>query len=63
MRKSKSGNPDSLPFIWAFQNDDSVIYFQDQYYRVRLLSPRRLELYSDQRFGGVSTRYTIVLTH
>jgi hypothetical protein len=61
--KSRNGNPDSLPFMWAFQNDDSTIYFQDQYYKVRTLSPKRLEIYADQRFGGVSTRYTIVFIH
>jgi hypothetical protein len=60
--KSKNSNPDSLPFIWAFQNNDSVIYFQDQYYKVRVLSHDRLELYSDQHFGGVNTRYTVILT-
>src|ERR1700722_2189825 len=61
--KSRNGNPDSLPFIWAFQNGDSTIYFQDQYYKVRTLSPKRLEIYADQRFGGVNTRYTIVFIH
>ncbi|HEX3934116.1 MAG TPA: hypothetical protein VHW43_05520, partial [Puia sp.] len=25
-RKSRNGNPDSLPFIWAFQSGDSTIY-------------------------------------
>jgi hypothetical protein len=59
-RRSKSGNPDSLPFIWALQND-SIIYFQDQYYKVRVLTPHRLEIYADQKFGNTSTRYTIVL--
>jgi len=58
--RSKTGNPDSLPFIWALQSD-SVFYFQDQYYKVRVLTPRRLEIYADQKFGGVSTRYTIIL--
>jgi hypothetical protein len=58
--RSRAGNPDSLPFIWAFSND-STIYFQDQYYKVRLLTPQRLEIYADQKFGGTSTRYTIVL--
>ena len=58
--RSKAGNPDSLPFIWALQND-SVFYFQDQYYKVRVLTPRRLEIYADQKFGRVSTRYTIIL--
>src|ERR1700748_3328735 len=28
--KGKQGSPDSLPFIWAFQNNDSTIYFQNQ---------------------------------
>jgi hypothetical protein len=60
--KSRNGNPDSLPFMWSFQND-STIYFQDQYYKVKVLSRQRLELYADQRFGGINTRYIIVLKH
>lgn len=61
--KGKQGSPDSLPFIWAFQNNDSTIYFQNQYYKVRTLNKHRLEMYADQKFGGVNTRYTIVLSH
>jgi hypothetical protein len=61
--KSRSGNPDSLPFIWAFQNGDSTIYFQDTYYKVRELSPNRFEIYADRKIGGSSTRYTIVFKH
>jgi len=57
-----SKNKDSFPFIWAFQND-STIYFQDQYYKVRVLSRHRLEIYADQRLGASNTRYTIVLSH
>lgn len=57
-----SRSKDGFPFIWAFQND-STIYFQDQYYKVRVLSRHRLEIYADQRLGGSSTRYTIVLSH
>jgi hypothetical protein len=57
-----SRSKDGFPFIWAFQND-SIIYFQDQYYKVRVLSRHRLEIYADQRLGGSSTRYTIVLSH
>ena len=60
--RSRTGNPDSFPFIWAFSND-STIYFQDQYYKVRVLTPQRLEIYADQKLGGVSTRYTIILKH
>lgn len=62
-RKSRTGNPDSLPFMWAFQNGDSTIYFQDTYYKVRELSPNRFEIYADQHIGGNITRYTIVLKH
>ena len=61
--RSRTGNPDKLPFMWAFQNDDSTIYFQDQYYRVRALTRERFEIYADQRLGGASTRYTIIFTH
>jgi hypothetical protein len=56
-------SPDSLPFIWAFQNNDSTIYFEDQYYKIRTLNRHRLEIYADQKYGEVSTRYTIVLKH
>jgi hypothetical protein len=61
--KNSKGAPDSLPFIWAFQNNDSTIYFQDQYYKVRALTRHRLEIYADQKFGGVSSRYIIILKH
>jgi hypothetical protein len=61
--KDGTGTQNSLPFIWTFQNGDSTIYFQDQYYRVRTLNKHRLEIYADQKFGGVSTRYIIVLKH
>lgn len=60
---SRSGKADSLPFIWAFQNGDSTIYFQDQYYRVRTLNKHRLEIYADEKWGGVNTRYIIILKH
>lgn len=52
---------DSFPFIWSFQNNDSTIYFQDQYFKVRTLNKHRLEMYVDQRIGGSSSRYVIVL--
>jgi len=55
--------PDNLPFMWSFQDNDSTIYFQDQYYKVRSLTKDRLEIYADQSLGGVNTRYTIVLRH
>lgn len=61
--KNRSGNPDSLPFIWAFQNGDSTIFFQNTYYKVRELSPNRFEIYADERIGGNNTRYTIVFKH
>jgi hypothetical protein len=59
--RSRGTAADALPFIWAFQNNDSTIYFQDQYYRVKMLTQQRLVMYADQRFGGTSTRYTIIL--
>jgi len=61
-QQPSSRSKESFPFIWAFQND-STIYFQDQYYKVRVLSRHRLEIYADQRLGGSNTRYTIVLSH
>ena len=61
--KDGTGTQNSLPFIWSFQNGDSTIYFQDQYYRVRTLNSHRLEIYADQKFGGVSSRYIIILKH
>jgi hypothetical protein len=57
-----SRSKDGFPFIWAFKND-STIYFQNQYYKVRVLSRHRLEIYADQRLGASNTRYTIVLSH
>jgi hypothetical protein len=61
--KCKLSDPDSLPFMWSFQNNDSTIYFQDQYYKVQVLNNDRLVIYADQNLGGVNTRYTIVLRH
>jgi hypothetical protein len=61
--KDGSGTINSLPFIWAFQNGDSTIYFQDQYYRVRTLTRHRLEIYADEKWGGMNTRYIIILKH
>ena len=63
LSQQTSRNKDSFPFIWALQNNDSTIYFQDQYYKIRVLSKHRLEIYADQRLGGSNTRYTIVLRH
>jgi len=61
--KLNNKHKDSFPFIWSFQNNDSTIYFQDQYYKVRTLTKHRLEIYADQKLGGSNTRYTIVLSH
>ncbi|HVS98751.1 MAG TPA: hypothetical protein VHE54_19810 [Puia sp.] len=55
------GMPETLPFLWSLHNNDSTIYFQNQYYRVKVLSQQRLEMYADQRYGGTSIRYTIIL--
>jgi len=57
---NRTGNTESLPFTWALQND-STIYFQNQYYKVRVLTPQRLEIYADQHLGATNTRYTIIL--
>ncbi len=61
--KDGTGKVENLPFIWAFQNGDSSIFFQDQYYRIRTLTRQRLEIYADEKFGGVNTRYIIILKH
>jgi hypothetical protein len=61
--KERSSEPKSLPFMWAFQNNDSTIYFQNQYYKVQTLTNKRLEIYADQKLGGISTRYIIILKH
>jgi len=53
---------DGFPFMWAFQNHDSTIYFQDQYYKIRTLTQHRLEIYADQKLGTSNTRYVIVLS-
>jgi hypothetical protein len=62
-RKDGTGQADALPFIWYFHNNDSTIYFQNQYYKVRTLSRNRFEIYADQKLGAVHTRYTIVFKH
>jgi len=61
--RSKHHGPDSLPFIWSFQNKDSLLYFQDQYYRIKTLSNDHLIIYADQKLKGYNSRYTIVLKH
>jgi hypothetical protein len=61
LSRRTAGVPDTLPFMWSFQSGDSTIYFQNQYYKVKVLTRQRLEIYADQRYGGTSTRYTIVL--
>jgi len=61
--RNKHHNPDSLPFFWSFQNNDSVLYFQDQYYKVQALTNDRLIIYADQRLGSDHSRYTIILRH
>jgi hypothetical protein len=61
--KCKPSDPDSLPFTWAFQDDDSTIYFQDQYYKVQELNNTHFEIYADQTLGGIKTRYTIIFKH
>jgi hypothetical protein len=60
---NKHHNPDSLPFFWSFQNNDSVLYFQNQYYKIQTLDNDRLIIYADQRLGSDHSRYTIVLRH
>src|SRR6202012_2760087 len=61
--KDGMGTLNSLPFIWSLQKGDSTMYFQDQYYRIRTLNRHRLEIYADEKFGGMNTRYIIVLQH
>jgi hypothetical protein len=61
--RNKHHNPDSLPFFWSFQNNDSVLYFQNQYYKVQTLTHDKLVIYADQHLGGDHSRYTIILRH
>ncbi|HVV05154.1 MAG TPA: hypothetical protein VHC96_13075 [Puia sp.] len=61
--RNKHHNADSLPFFWSFQNNDSVLYFQDQYYKIQTLNNDRLVIYADQHLGGDHSRYTIILRH
>jgi hypothetical protein len=63
LTKCKVSDPASLPFVWSFQDNDSSIYFQNQYYKVRTLTNDRLEIYADQRLGEASTRYIIIFRH
>ena len=61
--RNKHRSPDSLPFFWSLQNNDSVLYFQDQYYKIQTLNNDKLVIYADQRLGGDHSRYTIILRH
>jgi hypothetical protein len=61
--KCSQTEPGSLPFMWAFQNNDSTLYFQDQYFTVKTLSAEKLEIFADQNLGGINTRYIIVFRH
>ena len=61
--RNKPHSPDSLPFCWSLQNNDSVLYFQDQYYKVQTLTNDRLIIYADQHLGSDHSRYTIILRH
>ncbi|HMH23302.1 MAG TPA: hypothetical protein VK563_16065 [Puia sp.] len=61
--KGKLPRADSLPFMWAFQNNDSTIYFRDQYYKLQELNNDHMVIYADQKLGGVNRRYTIVFRH
>lgn len=61
--KGKHHRIDSFPFLWSFQKKDSLLYFQDQYYRVQTLNNDHLVIYADHKLKGVHSRYTIVLKH
>ena len=61
--KSKHPTPDNLPFFWSLQNNDSLLYFQDQYYRIQSLTNDRLVIYADHDLGTDHSRYTIILKH
>lgn len=58
-----TGSDNRLPFTWSFQDNDSVLYFQDRYYMVKSLTANRLVMYADQKRGGVLTHYKIILKH
>jgi hypothetical protein len=58
-----TGSDNRLPFTWAFQNNDSILFFQDRYYMVKSLTNNRLVMYADQKRGPIHTHYTIVLKH
>ena len=61
--RTKHHGPDSLPFLWSFQDKDSLLYFQDQYYRIQALTNEHLIIYADHNLKGNHSRYTIVLKH
>lgn len=60
---TQKGTQTTLPFIWSFQKGDSIMYFQDQYYRIRTLTKNRLEIYADEKWGDQNSRYIIILKH
>lgn len=61
--RGKHHKIDSFPFFWSFQKKDSLLYFQDQYYRVQTLTNDHLVIYADHKLKGTNSRYTIVLKH
>jgi hypothetical protein len=58
-----TGYDNRLPFTWSLQNNDSIIYFQDQYYKVKTLTRKKLVLSAEDKLGNAETHYTIVLKH
>lgn len=56
-------DPPSLPFMWAFENRENAIYFQEQHFQIKILSRSRLEMITYQHSGDITTKYMIILKH
>jgi hypothetical protein len=61
--KCDPSDPPSLPFMWSFEDKERAMYFQEQHFIIKTLSPSRLEMFTYQNYAGISTKYLIILKH
>jgi hypothetical protein len=61
--KCDPNDPPSLPFVWSFENKENAMYFQEQHFVIKTLSPSRLEMFTYQIDAGITTKYMIILRH
>jgi hypothetical protein len=61
--KCDPSDPPSLPFMWSFEDKENAMYFQEQHFIIKTLSSSRLEMFTYQNYGGITTKYMIILRH